>query len=272
VPLSGPVPVSLTLPQFETSFSRIRELCRLAEEIGLQGVFAFDHLVPIGDPMRPVLEGAVTLGAVAGLRPAGLRVGSLVLRATLRAPVITGAIAATLATVGAAPVIGIGIGDRLSAEEARRYGMSQPDLSDRLDLLAQTVAEVRRQAPAATVWIGGRHPLVEEYARAHADGWNLWGAGPGELAAAAAVGGSGRDFRISWGGAVVLAPDREALAAELRRRGALAPGAIAGTPEEVAAALNQRAASVSELVVSVLPNRPETWLLFGREVVPRLGR
>ena len=80
-------PVSLTAPQFANRPDSILELARPIGSLGFTGMFVFDHLVPLGDPRRPVLEGAATLGAIGAVSAA--RVGSLVTRATLRDPSIT---------------------------------------------------------------------------------------------------------------------------------------------------------------------------------------
>ena len=60
-----------------------------------------------------------------------------------------------------------------------------------------------------------------------------------------------------------------------RRGGAQAVadrGLLVGTPDEVTAQLQTRAELVDELVVSVLPNTPNTWALFSQEVLPNLAR
>ena len=150
-------PVSLTAPQFANTPDSSLDLARSLGSLGFTGMFVFDHLVPIGDPRRPVLEGAATLGAVAAISSA--RVGSLVTRATLRAPMITAGIATALAAIAPGrSVLGLGAGDKMSEDEAVRYGMDRPGLTERLSLLEETIALVRLTAPSLPVWVGGRHP------------------------------------------------------------------------------------------------------------------
>jgi alkanesulfonate monooxygenase SsuD/methylene tetrahydromethanopterin reductase-like flavin-dependent oxidoreductase (luciferase family) len=268
-------PVSLTAPQFASSPESTLDLARSLGSLGLTGMFAFDHLVPIGDPRRPVLEGASTLGAIAATATA--RVGSLVIRATLREPAITAGIAAALAAIAPGrSVLGLGAGDKMSEDEAVRYGMDRPALTARISILEETIALTRLTAPDLPIWVGGRHPKVRALAAASADGWNAWGASPDELLqeSDAVRAEAGREILITWGGGVLLAPDQDTLDAAVTARGG--PEAIAragltvGTPTRIVEHLAALAATADELVVSVLPNNRENWLLFSRDVLTHL--
>jgi alkanesulfonate monooxygenase SsuD/methylene tetrahydromethanopterin reductase-like flavin-dependent oxidoreductase (luciferase family) len=253
------------------------DLCARAGDLGLAGVFAFDHLIPLGDPFRPVLEGATALGAAAARVGAPARIGSLVLRVSLRPPEITSALAATVTMIsGGRAVIGLGVGDRFSDQEAQRLGMPSYHLEDRLRQLEQTIEAVRAGAGPCPVWVGGAHPRVREAAIRLADGWNLWGPGREELGRAVGEvrAEAPEGFQVSWGGRVLLAPDRESLDHQIARRGGeealAASGLVAGTPALVASQLSERATLVDQLVVSVLPNQADSWMLFSSEVLPAL--
>jgi alkanesulfonate monooxygenase SsuD/methylene tetrahydromethanopterin reductase-like flavin-dependent oxidoreductase (luciferase family) len=268
-------PVSLTAPQFASSPESVLDLARSLGSLGLTGMFVFDHLVPIGDPLRPVLEGAATLGAIAATATA--RVGSLVTRATLREPSITAGIAAALAAIAPGrSILGLGAGDRLSEDEAVRFGMNRPALNERIGLLEETIALTRLAAPTLPVWVGGRHPRVRRVAATRADGWNAWGASPDELLeeSEGLRAEAGRDIKITWGGGVMLAPDQSSLDAAVAARGGseavVQAGLTAGTPARIVEHLASLAVIADELVVSVLPNNRENWLLFSREVLPHL--
>jgi alkanesulfonate monooxygenase SsuD/methylene tetrahydromethanopterin reductase-like flavin-dependent oxidoreductase (luciferase family) len=268
-------PVSLTAPQFAKRPDSILELARTMGSLGLTGMFVFDHLVPLGDPRRPVLEGASTLGAIAAVSTA--RVGSLVTRASLRDPSITAGIAAALSAIAPGrSVLGLGAGDRMSDDEAVRFGMSRPGLTERIGLLEKTIELTRVAAPTLPIWVGGRHPKVRSVAASHADGWNAWGATVEELIteAEALRDEARRPVAISWGGGVLLAPDQSSLDALVAARGGLealgAGGTTPGTPAQVVDHLASLATVADELVVSVLPNVPENWLLLSNEVLPQL--
>ena len=268
-------PVSLTAPQFAKRPDLILELARTMGSLGLTGMFVFDHLVPIGDPRRPVLEGAATLGAVAATSSA--RVGSLVTRATLRAPTITAGIATALAAIAPGrSVLGLGAGDKMSEDEAVRYGMDRPGLTERLSLLEETIDLIRLAVPSLPIWVGGRHPRVRRIAATRADGWNAWGASPDELVQESNElrAEAGRNLTITWGGGVMLAPDQGSVDAAVAARGGIEEvsraGLTAGTPARIVEYLASLAATADELVVSVIPNNRENWLLFSREVLPNL--
>jgi alkanesulfonate monooxygenase SsuD/methylene tetrahydromethanopterin reductase-like flavin-dependent oxidoreductase (luciferase family) len=268
-------PVSLTAPQFSNSPDPALKLAREATSLGFTGIFVFDHLIPLGDPRRPVLEGAATLGAIAATSQA--RVGSLVTRASLRDPSITSGIAAALAAIAPGrSILGLGAGDSMSDDEAFRYGMDRPALADRIGLLERTIELTRVAAPLLPIWVGGRHPRVRRVAAALADGWNAWGATAEQLTKEAdeVLAEAGRPIAVTWGGGVVLAPDQKALEEAVAARGGAeaiaAAGMMAGTPGRVIDHLGELAKVADELVVSILPNLPESWQLFSRKVLPFL--
>ena len=268
-------PVSLTAPQFSNSPGPALELARSAASLGFTGIFVFDHLVPLGDPRRPVLEGAATLGAIAVT--SRTRVGSLVTRASLRDPSITSAIGAALAAIAPGrSVLGLGAGDSMSDNEALRYGMGRPGLTERIVLLEETIELARSAAPLLPIWIGGRHPRVRRVAATSADGWNAWGASAEQLTREAdeLLAEAGRPMAVTWGGGVIFAPDQKALDEAIAARGGIealdAAGLMAGTPGRVIDHLGALATVADELVVSILPNVPENWELFSREVLPFL--
>jgi alkanesulfonate monooxygenase SsuD/methylene tetrahydromethanopterin reductase-like flavin-dependent oxidoreductase (luciferase family) len=259
-----------TIPQFNRSFDLTRQLAARADDLGLRGIMCFDHLIPIGHATRPTLEGAAALGAIAAA--ASVPVGSMVTRVTLRPPEVTAAIAATLADVGMpGSVLGLGVGDRLSEDEARRFGLSSLDLPARLEVLTRTIDLVRGQSPDLEVWIGGRHRRLRELTARVADGWNAWGATIDELAAEGSEiwGNAERAVAISWGGVVLIAADEKSLAAAIQKRGG-AEGVIAGTPAVVVTHLLEIAAIADQLVLTMLPHHPDTWELFASEVIPHL--
>jgi alkanesulfonate monooxygenase SsuD/methylene tetrahydromethanopterin reductase-like flavin-dependent oxidoreductase (luciferase family) len=256
----------MTLPQFETGATLMITGAQMAEELGFSGVFAFDHLLPIVDPWRPVLECAASLGAVAAATTR-VRVGTLVMRTAIRGPEATAAVGATLqALAPGRSVLGLGVGDRKSDQEAERFGMPLADLRSRLTETESAIRLARGICPQLPIWVGGRHPALRELANEAADGWNVWGVTPEVFAK------EGRGVRIkrTWGGAVLIAPDNQTLANLIARRGGT-EGVVAGTPEVVCSSLNELvAAGAEELVVSVVPKRPATWKLFAAEVLPRL--
>ena len=70
--------VGITLPQFRDDAEAAIVTARAAEDAGLDGVFVFDHLWPIGRPERPVLQACFTLLGAIARRPRGADLGPLV--------------------------------------------------------------------------------------------------------------------------------------------------------------------------------------------------
>ncbi len=208
-----------------------------AEALALDGVFVFDHLVPLADPFAPALEAAAALGALAAtLRT---RVGSLVVRATLRPPAVTAAIAAAIAAIAhEPPVIGLGAGDGLTKTETERFGLPFPPLGGRLAVLAESVEAVR--AVGVTTWVGGVHPAVMEIA-ASADGWNMWEPPMEQLEALLRGRPTRSSYVVSWGGRVLVGEPRPDVW-------------LSGNPSAVAEKVRQLAGlGLDELVLAPLP-------------------
>ena len=252
--------LGVTLPQFSERPGPAVEACLDARGLGFGGVFVFDHLWPLGQPSRPALEGWTLLAALAaevGRRPGGsggFRVGTLVTRAGLRAPAMVARMAATVGQVaGAGAIVGVGRGDLANRAENLAYGLPFGDAAERARVLEATVAALRGPlagTPPPDVWVGGTGPEALALSGRLADAWNGWARTPEELTAGlAAVRAeaerAGRDpatVAATWGGQVLVAPDRREAADRLARWVADRPPAeaarvVAGDPATVLARL-----------------------------------
>jgi alkanesulfonate monooxygenase SsuD/methylene tetrahydromethanopterin reductase-like flavin-dependent oxidoreductase (luciferase family) len=260
---SGLPLLAVTLPQFTEDPGPALEAAADARRLGFAGAFVFDHLWPLGgDRTRPALECWTLLAAVAAVAAAtreksgGFRVGTLVTRAGLRAPALVARMAATVGQVaGAPPVIGVGRGDPANRAENQAFGLPFGDPAERAAELEATVAALRGPlagTPAPEVWVGGIGPGAQELAGRLADAWNGWARTPAELAAGLAgareaAERAGRDpamVAASWGGQVLVAPDRREAEARLARWARGRPAAdlarvIAGDPDTVVARLGK---------------------------------
>jgi alkanesulfonate monooxygenase SsuD/methylene tetrahydromethanopterin reductase-like flavin-dependent oxidoreductase (luciferase family) len=249
--------VGVTLPQFSERVGPALDACREAWRLGFGGAFVFDHLWPLGGPRtRPALECWTLLAALAaevGGQPGGaggFRVGTLVTRAGLRAPALVARMAATVGeAAGVAPVVGVGRGDLANRAENLAFGLPFGDPAERAAAVEATVAALRGPpagTPAPEVWVGGAGPGARELAGRLADGWNGWALTPDELAAGLAdarraAEQAGRDPAAvagTWGGQVLVAPDRREADARLARWGSGRPPAqvarvVAGDPDTV---------------------------------------
>jgi alkanesulfonate monooxygenase SsuD/methylene tetrahydromethanopterin reductase-like flavin-dependent oxidoreductase (luciferase family) len=251
--------VALTAPQFSRNPEPLFAWAAFLEEAGLDGGFLFDHLVPIGDATRPVLEMAGALGALSAATST-IDIGTLVMRAPLRGEVLSAAVAATAAAVAPGRVVvGLGAGDRLSGEEAERFGMPHGGLDERVGTLRETALRIGAACPDVRVWVGGTHPRVIEVAAQSASGWNGWMLDPGRVEEIRSrLPGT---HEITWGGAVITAHAESEVQRLVDQRGG-PRGAIAGTIDEVAAELRRYvAAGAQRLLLSMLPNRVDQWAL-----------
>jgi alkanesulfonate monooxygenase SsuD/methylene tetrahydromethanopterin reductase-like flavin-dependent oxidoreductase (luciferase family) len=198
--------LGLTLPQFLDDVGPLLAVARASEEVGLDGVFVFDHLfrmAPSGEP-RPSHEMAATLGAVIA-ETRRITIGTLVARVPLRPAAVLAAVFASARRVaGDRIVAGLGAGDRESRAEHAQFGPPYESVAFRVAQLREATDAVR--AAGVPVWIGGQHPDVVATALERADGWNRWGGDPAEVTARMAVdaGIRGDGFTTSWGGVVDL--------------------------------------------------------------------
>jgi alkanesulfonate monooxygenase SsuD/methylene tetrahydromethanopterin reductase-like flavin-dependent oxidoreductase (luciferase family) len=188
--------VGVTLPTFTDHADRALEAARRAEGLGLDGVFVFDHLWPLGSRDRPALSAFPMLGAVAAVT-SRLWLGPLVARVGL---VPDAVLVAELRSLGRlAPgrlVAGLGTGDKLSAAENEAYGIATgPADARRRSLVACARPLLAADIP---VWVGGGSAATTEVAVGLGEGaaLNLWEASPVAVAAL-----SGRT-EVTWGGPV----------------------------------------------------------------------
>ncbi|HZQ34284.1 MAG TPA: LLM class flavin-dependent oxidoreductase [Dehalococcoidia bacterium] len=172
----------------------------LAEALGFDSVWVGDHLLwhtPAPDP-------AVVLGALSA-RTSRVRIGSGVMLAALRPPVVIAKQAATLDLLsGGRFVLGVGAGGENPAE----FAAAGVDVRERGGRLDETIAicralwsrpsatfsgryyqlrEVRFDLPVATpggppIWVGGRSPAALRRAGRLGDGWLAFAVDPERFA------------------------------------------------------------------------------------------
>jgi hypothetical protein len=185
------VKLGVLLPTFRDSPHDALRVATRAEEIGLDGVFAFDHLWPIGDRERPSLAPFPVLAQVVGRCPT-VSVGPLVARVGL---VSTQKLVEQFASLRAlAPrrvIAAVGTGDELSKDEHLAYGLAYPSADERRALLAEAIEAL---APTMEVWCGAGSPSTNRVARRYGVTLNLWGA------TSARVREEAGDGPVNWAG------------------------------------------------------------------------
>lgn len=216
--------VGVILPQFRHDAAPALEAARRAEQLGLDGVFVFDHLWPLGRRGAPALHSLTLLGAVAACT-SRVGLGALVARVSLLPDDVLVDSFATLGRMAGRRVIaGVGTGDRANREENLAYGVGFDGRSARLANLVRCCRGLR--AAGVHTWAGGLSSEVRDIAIAEADGWNTWGLSVADLARRAAD--LPPELELSWGGQVLFGRDEAAAADKLRRHGSR-PGLVHGT-------------------------------------------
>ena len=217
--------IGITLPQFSDDADRVLDAARRAEELGIDGVFCFDHLWPMGQPGRPALSSGPLLGALAAATST-ISIGTLVARIGLLPDPVLISVLTSLANLSAGRFIaGIGTGDSKSREENDAYGVPFDDADMRRRRLeAVATAVLARGIP---VWVGGGLPKTVELARRVGTAVNLWEADPMKVAELRAVG-----MEVTWGGPVGgTVPETTDRLLELARAGA--SWAVCGWPDSL---------------------------------------
>jgi alkanesulfonate monooxygenase SsuD/methylene tetrahydromethanopterin reductase-like flavin-dependent oxidoreductase (luciferase family) len=197
------VKVGITLPQFEDSAGPALAAAREAERLGIDGVFCFDHLWPIGKPGRPVISSVPLLGAVAASTSTVI-LGTLVARVGL---LPDGMLMATLASLAAMSegrfIAGVGTGDSQSRTENDAYGIRYGPADERRYRLGVVASAV--QSLGIPVWVGGGAPKTIEVAASIGAAVNLWEGDPARVRALTAAG-----MEVTWGGPLETSPTQAA--------------------------------------------------------------
>ncbi len=191
----------LDVAQQRVPWDELVSRVRLAEDLGFDGAWGFDHFQPMyGEGPGETFDGMTTLAALAGAT-SRIRLGLLVTGVTYRHPSVFAAQAMTIdhASHGR---LELSLGAAWFDKEHTELGIPFPPTPERFDLLEDTLEIVTRlftgevvsyegavvslhdarlrpppvQQPRPPIWIGGSGPrrtlpLVARYA----DVWHAWG-------------------------------------------------------------------------------------------------
>ncbi|MFZ0251628.1 MAG: hypothetical protein WAL61_16920 [Acidimicrobiales bacterium] len=233
----------VVLPLFRDTPDAAFAAASAAVAAGVDGLFCYDHIWPIGHPERPALAPFPILGALATmLGPpttpgGGPFLGTLVARVGLVPDAVLAAQFRALESLAPGRVIaGIGTGDRLSEEENLAYGIPFTSAAERRAEMVELGRRLTREG--LPVWVAGGAVGRTEEARAAGAALNVWDAAP-SLVAARVAGPPG--VEVTWAG-----PPPSATTPLLERLRALdeagASWAVFGWPvdvDELAAAARQ---------------------------------
>ncbi|HEY5438033.1 MAG TPA: LLM class flavin-dependent oxidoreductase [Acidimicrobiales bacterium] len=183
--------LGVLLPTFRNGADDAFAFADQAAEAKLDGVFAYDHLWPMGSPTRPSLAPFALLALVAR-RYEQLSVGPLVARVGLVGTRHLVQQFHTLARLAPGRVIAaLGTGDKLSAAENEAYDIPPLSADQRRSLLSDTARTVQAIMP---VWFGAGSDATNTAAREVGATINLWDASPEKVADVAKSG------PVSWAG------------------------------------------------------------------------
>jgi alkanesulfonate monooxygenase SsuD/methylene tetrahydromethanopterin reductase-like flavin-dependent oxidoreductase (luciferase family) len=295
------VKVGLILPLFSGDAERVLSFAGRAEELGFDGVFAFDHLFPPGnDPERPVLEAFAMLGAVAA-RTSHISVGTLVARVALRDAGMLAKLAAALDDAsGGRMILGVGAGDTGNDLEHRIYGIPAQSRSERRTHLEETVRCVRAllgggrwpggslvaamagpllpppRGGGPPLWVGGSSDRVVRLAAREAYAWNGWQMEPDAFAGKARLlreEAGGRRVEPTWAGVALAGRDAAEVAEllEARQRRGLIARAWTGTTASLRTLITEFERAGATWVVLALAGPRDRLELVGSEVLPAVG-
>jgi alkanesulfonate monooxygenase SsuD/methylene tetrahydromethanopterin reductase-like flavin-dependent oxidoreductase (luciferase family) len=191
----------LDVAQQRMPWDEVVRRVQLAEELGFDGAWGFDHFQPMyGEGPGETFEGMTTLAALAGLT-SRIRLGLLVTGMTYRHPSVFAAQAMTIDQASAGR-LELSFGAAWFDKEHTELGIPFPSTGTRFDLLEDSLEITKRlftgevvsydgkvvslkdaqlrptpvQQPHPPIWIGGSGPkrtlpLVARYA----DVWHTWG-------------------------------------------------------------------------------------------------
>ena len=184
----------MILPSFRDTADEALAVAAAAEEAGVDGVFCYDHLWPMGQPERPALAPFPLLAMVAR-RTERVHVGTLVARIGLVPDQVLLAEFGALSVLAPGRVIaGLGTGDRKSAAENEAYGVPPAPADERRAALGRCAVELRDRG--VEVWVGGGSRGTRLVAEDAGVVVNLWDVPP------AAVAEQASRSEVTWAGPV----------------------------------------------------------------------
>jgi alkanesulfonate monooxygenase SsuD/methylene tetrahydromethanopterin reductase-like flavin-dependent oxidoreductase (luciferase family) len=150
----------LDVAQQRLEWPELLERVHLAEDLGFDGVWGFDHFEPMyGEGPGNCFEGMTTLAALA-TATSRVRLGLLVTGVTYRHPSVLAAEAITIdhASNGR---LELALGAAWFGDEHRELGIPFPPISERIDRLEDTVEIFLRLTTGERVSYGGRTVSLE---------------------------------------------------------------------------------------------------------------
>lgn len=184
--------VGVRIPQYGSTWAQIRSAAIRAEELGFDGVWANDHLQSPGRVKQDAAFDALTTLAALAPLTRRVRLGTVVLSASYRPPLLAAKMATVLDVIsGGRLVIGLGAGS--DVQEHRAFDVPFPPPAERSERLRVTLETLRAMftgsadaaagigpvppnspAPARPggppIWVAAHRPRLLRLAGERADG------------------------------------------------------------------------------------------------------
>jgi alkanesulfonate monooxygenase SsuD/methylene tetrahydromethanopterin reductase-like flavin-dependent oxidoreductase (luciferase family) len=176
----------IVLPTFRESPDAAFEAAHLAFAAGVDGVFCYDHIWPLGEPDRPALAPFPILATLAATVPrsptgGGPFFGTLVARVGLVPNgVLLGQFTALANLAPGRIIAGLGTGDRLSEAENRAYGIPFSPAAERRAEMVDLARALR--AEGLVVWLAGGPGARITEVRESGAALNVWDVSPALVA------------------------------------------------------------------------------------------
>jgi F420-dependent oxidoreductase-like protein len=156
-----PIRFGIQTPQQHSSWQDMLSLWQEVDTLGFDTAWVFDHFLPIfSDPTGPCLEGWTVLAALA-MATKNVRLGVMVTGNTYRHPAVLAKMATTVDIISGGRLI-LGIGAGWFELEHREYGMSFPQVAERLARLAESLEVIKRLWTEERVTFTGRYYQLNE--------------------------------------------------------------------------------------------------------------
>ncbi|MDQ3407973.1 MAG: TIGR03560 family F420-dependent LLM class oxidoreductase [Chloroflexota bacterium] len=143
------------------AWSRTVDVARLAEALGFESVWLYDHLHTVPRPTEEItFESFTSLTAIAAATDR-VRLGHVVICTAFRNPALLAKMISTMDVIsGGRMEVGIGAGWK--RDEWLAYGYGFPDTKERLATLADHLEVIKRMLAPGRATYAGQHASVED--------------------------------------------------------------------------------------------------------------
>ena len=146
----------LDVAQHQLEWPELLQRVKLAEDLGFDGAWVFDHFKPLyGDPSGPCLEGWTLLAGLAA-NTSRIRLGTLVTGITYRHPSILATEAVTVDQISNGR-LELGLGAAWNEPEHREFGIPFPAIKERAERLEEGIEVMRTLMTRDGASFKGRH-------------------------------------------------------------------------------------------------------------------